>query len=217
MTLANVVDPSRAGRIGPNAVIRTAEAFAAMEGAPALKRLFASVGLDDYLAHPPVAMVDEAEVTALHKAVHAAVGDAHARTVGWIAGQRTADYLMANRIPGLAQSVMKGLPAPLASRLLASAIGNNAWTFVGGGAFAARHGRCVSFTVANCPLCRGARSDRPWCDFYAGTFERLYARLVHPQARVRETTCCARGDDACRFEIRWDRRKTRLAEPPLLN
>ncbi len=41
----------------------------------------------------------------------------------------------------------------------------------------------------------------PACDFYAATFERLYARLVHAQTRVKETHGQAMGDPACVFSI----------------
>jgi replicative DNA helicase len=46
-------------------------------------------------------------------------------------------------------------------------------------------------------------ADSPACDFYAATFERLFAVLVHARARVHEVACEACGDAECRFEIRW--------------
>jgi len=47
------------------------------------------------------------------------------------------------------------------------------------------------------------KTERPVCDYYAATFEHLFRRLVHRDASVAETHCEARGDDACRFELRW--------------
>jgi divinyl protochlorophyllide a 8-vinyl-reductase len=44
----------------------------------------------------------------------------------------------------------------------------------------------------------------PACDFYAATFGELFVTLVHPRSVVREVSCEALGDPACRFEIRWD-------------
>jgi divinyl protochlorophyllide a 8-vinyl-reductase len=61
-------------------------------------------------------------------------------------------------------------------------------------------------TVADCPLCRGAARRAPACAYYAATFERLFARLVHPRARAFETDCAASGAKLCRFEIDWRRR-----------
>jgi divinyl protochlorophyllide a 8-vinyl-reductase len=46
-------------------------------------------------------------------------------------------------------------------------------------------------------------ADEPLCDFYAGTFERLFRVLVHPDTVVTETACQATGDASCLFEARW--------------
>ena len=48
-----------------------------------------------------------------------------------------------------------------------------------------------------------AGSDAPRCEYYAGTFERLFCGIVDRRMRVVETACEARGDPACVFEIRW--------------
>lgn len=194
------------GTIGPNAVIRVIEALGALESPQAIDRIFASSRLDRYLARPPAAMIDEREVVRLHRALHRDLGDARARAVGWRAGELTADYLLRHRIPRAAQALLRLCPAPLASRLLARAIAANAWTFVGTGAFTARHGRPTVFTIRNCPIARGQHSAEPWCDFYAATFKRLYRRLVHPGARVVEAACQAQGAPACVFEITWRRK-----------
>lgn len=191
------------GRIGPNAITRVAEALSAMEGAGAVRRVFSRAGLQRYLLHVPTDMVDETHVTRLHRALVDDLGAPRAREIGRLAGQHTADYLLANRIPMLAQRVLHILPASIASRLLARAIARNAWTFAGTGTFSARHGRPTVFSIADCPICRGQTSAAPCCDFYAATFERLYIRLVHPQARVSETECQAMGAAACSFAITW--------------
>ena len=166
-------------------------------------RVFRAATLDHYLASPPAEMVGEDEVLSLHRALHAQVGGARARSIGWVAGQRTGDYLLANRIPRFVQRLLKVLPARLAARVLVAAIKRNAWTFVGTGTFSAPAGNPLVLEVTESPLCRGVRQDEPACDFYAGTFERLFSRLVHPQSRVVETACAAQGAPSCRFEVRW--------------
>ncbi|WP_423955376.1 bacteriochlorophyll 4-vinyl reductase [Bradyrhizobium sp.] len=192
----------RAGRIGPNAVTRVAEALWAVEGAHAVSRVFRAANLEPYLSDPPSQMIGEHEVASLHRALHVALGDDRARTVGWIAGQRTADYLLRHRIPFSAQIAMRSMPCGLAGRLLTAAIAGNAWTFVGTGAFSARHGRPMTFTIRNCLICRGQTSAAPCCDFYAATFERLFARLVHARTRVSVIACQATGEPACAFAIK---------------
>jgi len=201
--VAIAMQDDHVGRIGPNAVTRVAEALAAVEGAQLVARVFRAANLEPYLSNSPSQMIDEAEVTRLHRALREALGDDRARTVGWIAGQRTADYLLDHRIPHSAQIAIRCLPSGLASRQLTAAIARNAWTFVGTGTFAARHGRPMTFKIRNCPICRRQQSAGPYCDFYAATFERLFSRLVHARARVAETSCQAMGASDCTFAITW--------------
>lgn len=192
-----------AGRIGPNAIIRVAEVLPARLGAAGTQALFEAAGLAAYLRTPPQDMVDETEVARLHAVLRQQLGSTVAGQVAWQAGRRTADYLLAHRIPKPVQALLKVLPAPLAARVLLGAITRNAWTFAGSGEFSARAGRPCVLTIRDNPLCRGLVSEQPACDFYSATFERLFQVLVHPRAQAVETACEARGDAVCRFELRW--------------
>lgn len=193
----------RAGRIGPNAITRVADVLRARIGVSATSALFEHAGLAHYLLQPPQSMVDETEVQRLHGVLREDLGEAQAHAVARDAGLRTADYLLANRIPKPVQLLLKHLPARLATRVLLAAISRHAWTFAGSGRFAAQVGRPVVLTLRNNPLCRGLVSTAPSCDYYAATFERLFRTLVHPQAEIREVACEACGDVECRFEIHW--------------
>lgn len=186
-------------RIGPNAITRVAEALG-RDRSPAV---FATAGLAHYLRSPPEAMVDEREVVRLHRALRSVMGEREARRVARRAGELTGDYLLAHRIPAVAGRVLHALPAALAAPLLLAAIRRHAWTFAGSGRFTAAAGRPVTLVVEDNPLCRGAASDAPLCDYYAAAFERLFRALVHPRASVVETACEACGADACRFAARW--------------
>lgn len=188
-----------AGRIGPNAITRVAEALGPARARP----VFVHAGLAAYLERPPQAMVDEREVIALHAALRQDLGEAEARRIAADAGRRTAAYLLAHRIPAPVQVVLKRLPAALAARVLLKAISGHAWTFAGSGRFTARAGRPVVLSIANNPLCRGVTSSEPCCDYYSAVFELLFRTLVHRGAHVVETACEASGDPACVFEIRW--------------
>lgn len=191
------------GRIGPNAITRIAEAVEAFESAGTAGRLFARAGLAHHVDVPPTAMVDESDVVALHRELRGALGDRRARSVSWIAGRRTADYLLAHRIPPAAQRVLKAAPPAMASRMLLAAIGKHAWTFAGTGDFSYISGHPTVLRIENCPICRGASAAGPLCDYYAATFERLFAVLVSANASVVETACAAAGAKACTFEIIW--------------
>jgi divinyl protochlorophyllide a 8-vinyl-reductase len=202
MSAAAAAGPA-AGRIGPNAITRVAEVLPRFVGERETRAVFERARLAGYLLAPPEQMVDEAEVTRLHCALRDALGGRLAGEVARQAGQRTAEYLLAHRIPKPVQALLKWLPAPWAARLLLQAIRRHAWTFSGSGEFTARAGAPVVLTIRGNPLCRGVTSDTPACDFYAATFERLFRTLVHRNARAVEVACEARGDAECRFELRW--------------
>jgi len=203
---APVAAQGTAARIGPNAITRVAEALEA-QGA-AVAAVFADAGLGHHLVQPPEHMVDECDVIALQQALRRRLGIAEARCVSFDAGLRTGDYLLAHRIPRPAQRVLRLLPPGAASRLLLKAVGRHAWTFSGSGVFdfsprSLLRGRPVRVRIAGCPLCRDSQADTPLCDFYTGTFERLFRTLVSARTRVEEIQCQAQGADACIFEMRW--------------
>ncbi|MCG5498580.1 bacteriochlorophyll 4-vinyl reductase [Ectothiorhodospira variabilis] len=195
-------DPTVA-RIGPNSITRMAQALRHQHDEPLTTRIFEAAGLTDHLTHPPTTMVDERDVTALHRALREALSPEQAAAVSLEAGHLTGDYLLANRIPKPVQSILKLLPAGPSSRILLKAIERNAWTFTGSGQFQVSHRPNLTLTITNSPLCRDAQSAHPVCDYYAGTFQRLFQVLVHPETRVTETQCAAAGVAHCVFEVRW--------------
>lgn len=186
-------------RIGPNAVTRLAEAL----GPDLARDVFAAAGLPHRLADPPGRMVPEAEVTALHRAARALLGEAAAEAASREAGRLTARYLLAHRIPRPLQWVLQALPAGLAARVLLGAIGRHAWTFAGSGSFRVLPGRPLRLEIAHGPIARAAPADHPVCAYYAAAFETLLAALVSPRTHVVETACEAMGAPACVFELRW--------------
>jgi divinyl protochlorophyllide a 8-vinyl-reductase len=191
------------GRIGPNAITRVAEVLTLRGGPEGAHRLFKQAGLLHYLRNPPQKMVDEADVRQLHGVLRSALGVDGAADVARAAGERTAAYLLAHRIPKPLQAVLRHTPAPLAARVLLAAITRNAWTFVGSGRFSVQIGRPCVLRITGNPLCRGLVAETPACDFYAATFQSLFVALVHPDSRVTEVACEACGDAECRFEIAW--------------
>ena len=79
-----------------------------------------------------------------------------------------------------------------------AADGNN-----GSGEFGVKQWKPLQVSIRDCPLCRGAVADTPLCDFYTGTFERLFRTLVSKKTQVQEVACGAMGEPACLFEMRW--------------
>lgn len=195
-------DAAPVARIGPNAVTRMAEALREDVGIAETARLFAAASLAHHLDAPPEHMVDEREVTALHRVVRRELGLERAASVARDAGRRTGDYLLAVRIPKPAQRILRILPRRLASHVLLTAIGRHAWTFAGSGEFRAEAAWPARIVIFDSPLCRGARADIPLCDYYAATFERIYRALIDRDAVATEIACAGRGDPACVFEVR---------------
>jgi len=190
-------------RIGPNAILRVAEALIDRVGPMAAQQLFARSGLMHHLLHPPRAMVDELDVAWLHRQLRTDLDPNLSRDVLWDAGTRTGDYLLEHRIPRPAQFVLRRLPTPLAARVLAQAIAKHAWTFAGSGAFRYSPGRPFVLSIRHGPLCGPICASTPTCHYYCATFERIFRALVSRHARVTEVACEAAGGDACVFEVAW--------------
>jgi divinyl protochlorophyllide a 8-vinyl-reductase len=189
-----------AARIGPNAIIQLGDAIVAQLGGAARDDLFHAAGLGRYLTALPTSMVDEKEVIALHRALRSSLQSVRYRAIAWDAGLRTGDYILAHRIPKLAQWLLRRLPASLAAKTLTMAIAKHSWTFAGSGTFRARSTRPLVLEIEASPLCRGEHAAAPLCDYYAGTFTRLYGTLVDPRLTFSETTCASVAGTQCRFE-----------------
>src|SRR6056297_836771 len=146
------------GRIGPNAVLQLLPVLDAAEPGLAV-RMLAAAGLDG----PPsdAGLMDEGPAAALHRTVRRARPDADALLAR--AGRGTADYILAHRIPGPAQAMLRALPGPVAAPLLARAIARHAWTFAGSGRFRIAGRAPPVFELAGNPLIAGEAAEAPLC------------------------------------------------------
>jgi divinyl protochlorophyllide a 8-vinyl-reductase len=192
--------PSTEARIGPNAVIQLGETMLAHGRRALAREVYLAAGHPDWLATPPAGMLPEAAVAEFHGALRRLLPGAEADVVAAEAGRRTGDYVLAHRIPRPVRMTLRLLPPPLASRLLLDAIEAHAWTFAGSGRLTCRPGLPAVVEIAGNPLAGPAG-----CVWHTAVFERLFQRLVHERAGVRETSCCGRGEASCRFEISWPR------------
>jgi divinyl protochlorophyllide a 8-vinyl-reductase len=120
-------------------------------------------------------MIPEIHALRLHRwlSLHEPIG---CYVIAEEAGSRTADYIIANRIPKPAVWLLRHLPALLAAPLLMAAIRKHAWTFVGAGVFAPAG--AWAFTIDR----TAAEDTIPLPDslfhWYAAVFTRLYRELV---------------------------------------
>jgi len=186
-----------AGRIGPNAILQLADVLERRWGGDRLSAVLAEAGVSR--PPPDAGMLPEADCAAVHQAVRRLLPGPEGLLEE--AGLATGDYILAHRIPKVAQAVLRLLPGNLAAPVLTRAIARHSWTFAGTGEFRVEGARPLLVSVARNPLVAGWRADTPQCIWHVAVFRRLYGRLVWPGVAVREVACCACGDPACRFEI----------------
>lgn len=187
-----------AARIGPNAVLQLLPVLERAGGRDLRDHMLASAG---FFGVPDAeAMIDERAVARLHRTLRAEVPDL-APSLLWVAGRRTADYILANRIPSGAQALLRALPPRLAAPLLTRAIARHAWTFAGSGRFSVNSHRPLTLEIAGNPVVCGERAAAPICHWHMAVFERLFTTLVDGGLVCEEVACCAAGAPACRFVI----------------
>ncbi|MBN2906390.1 MAG: bacteriochlorophyll 4-vinyl reductase [Rhodobacteraceae bacterium] len=187
-----------AGRIGPNAVLQLLPVLEAAGGAALRDEMLEAAGLTE----PPsdAGLMDEGPAAAMHRALRRRLPD-RAPALLREAGARTGDYILAHRIPPLAQKVLKALPAALAAPVLAKAIAKHSWTFAGSGQFRVVSTRPLVFELTDNPLIRGEGAPHPICGWHEAVFDQLFQTLVDKRLTTRETKCTASGAAVCRFEI----------------
>ncbi len=191
------------GQIGPNAIIQTTAALRARVGdTQALAMVQQATGRT--FDTMPEQMVHETEVLALVRALHQQLDAQTFEAVLRDAGERTAQYLMAHRIPRPVQILTRVLPASVALHILMQGILRHSWTFAGTAhVHLARMRNAPSRLVMHhCPMCRGLHSPAPLCHFYAATLQSLLTELVSANACVTELTCEATGAESCEFILR---------------
>ena len=184
-------------RIGPNAILQLVPVLDRAIGERARKGLFVEAGVA--LPPPDAGMLPQAQVIRLHRAVGFWLPSLVPELMAE-AGAATGDYILANRIPVLAQRAIRLMPAPLAARVLANAIARHAWTFAGSGEFRVERFGPLTVSIRANPLA-AETAQNPACHWHSAAFQRLFSALVWKRTKVAETHCCATGHDHCRFEI----------------
>lgn len=184
--------------IGPNAVLKAVEVMEERLGHAETRAILADAQIDRLPsgAH----MIPEIAALRLHRwlALHDPLD---AFTIAEEAGARTADYIIANRIPRAAVWVLRCLPAMLAGPLLMAAIGKHAWTFVGAGHFTPAG--AWRFTIDRTSADDAIPPPASLFHWYAAVFTRLYRCLVSADCTCRLTPEPASpgGLSAARYEI----------------
>lgn len=166
--------------IGPNAVL---QAVAVMEERLG-KAETGSILLDAQIHALPSGdhMIAEVQALRLHRwlALHEPM-DCFA--IAEEAGARTADYIIAHRIPRAAVWLLRHLPGWAAAPLLMAAIRQHAWTFVGAGVFSPQG--AWAFTIDRSRANDAMMPPDSLFHWYAAVFTRLYRQLVADDCQCR--------------------------------
>lgn len=186
-------------RIGPNSLIQTGQALAALFGDETARRIFDQAGIGHRYVDPPGTMLDEREPQRLFAVLCDTLSDQDSTRVLAEAGHRTGQYLLANRIPKPARWLLPRLPPAISARLLVRAISAHAWTFAGSGGFSGEvHGwrrPAIQLAIKANPLAT------PGCPWHGAVFERLFATLTATQVSVLHPRCQAKNNDCCEWTV----------------
>jgi divinyl protochlorophyllide a 8-vinyl-reductase len=186
-------------QIGPNSLIQTGQALAALFGDGTARRIFDRAGIGHRYADPPGTMLDEREPQRLFAVLCDTLSDEDATRVLAEAGHRTGHYLLANRIPKPARRLLPHLPTAITARLLVRAISAHAWTFAGSGRLSGEvrgwRQPIIHLAIKANPLAT------PGCPWHGAVFERLFSTLTGTRITVLHPRCQAKGNDCCKWTI----------------
>jgi divinyl protochlorophyllide a 8-vinyl-reductase len=181
---------NRAGLVGPNAVIQLAAALA--DFPDLASAVFARGGYLGLLAAPPREMIDQSIPAALFAALYAELPLAQAGQVAHRAGWLTGQYILAHRIPRLAQKVLHLLPARLGAQMLLRAIQRHAWTFAGTGICQIGRGDGAG-VLGQISLLQNPM-PMPESLWHQGVFAALFTAIISPRIQVHHTALGPRDD-----------------------
>ncbi|WP_208351825.1 bacteriochlorophyll 4-vinyl reductase [Pseudaestuariivita rosea] len=180
------------GVVGPNAVIQLGRAVEHHLGFDAAHDLFAGTGFAHLLLNPPQQMIDQAIPAALFHALWQVHPPDVAAKIAETAGLWTADYIIANRIPRFAKTLLRLAPRRLGAALLSKAIRKNAWTFAGSG-------RC--HVVGHVIEIADNLLTMPGSVWHKAVLQRLFNRLIDADIIITHNSCWRDGTPVCRFTV----------------
>ncbi|MEI6046508.1 MAG: bacteriochlorophyll 4-vinyl reductase [Chloroflexota bacterium] len=188
-------------KMGPNSIIQTVGALKEFYGTTKALEILKQGGKERLGLELPSEMTDQREFISLSQMLFRQLDIDPAMRILKRSGQRTAHYLLKNRIPKFAQVILHLLPRQLGLKLLLTAIGKNAWTFAGSGTYSFVLGKSPTITLQNCIGCLDIQASKPVCSYYAGTFETLLKNIIDTRIQVEEIKCQANGASACTFSV----------------
>jgi len=197
-------DSRPGGKIGPNSVMRTLQAVEESYGPALAGELNRRAALPSNRWN---SLIPEEWFLSVIRELRGLLPVTESEAMLRRAGALTGEYVRENRIPAVFRGLLAMLPARLAVPLLLRAFRRHAWTFAGSGRFRFEGRHPSTLVLEGSPTCRVPGGTERSGSYYEAAFETLLA-LAAPGIRVRESSCQAAGDPACRFELL-------LPSPPL--
>lgn len=182
--------------IGPNAILQAVAVMEELLGKAETRAILVDAQIHSLPSGEH--MIPEVRALRLHRwlALHAPMG---ALDIAEQAGERTADYIIAHRIPRAAAWLLRRLPASLAAPLLMAAIRQHAWTFIGAGVFTPQG--AWRFTIDRSAAGDPMMPPDSLFRWYAAVFTRLYRELVAADCTCRMIEPGAPCDPARAYRI----------------
>ncbi|MCW2277047.1 bacteriochlorophyll 4-vinyl reductase [Heliophilum fasciatum] len=190
-------------KIGPNSIIQTIRVLQEYYGREKAEQILQAGQSPWQAGKLPAEMVDEDVFLELIHLLRDQLGLDQAKLVLSKAGDYTAEYLLANRIPKPMKWLFPLMPRKMRMKILMTAIGNHAWTFAGSGRFHFHPEPKPMFIIEDCITSRDIVAETPVCSFYSATFEGLLRCLVDSRINVIEKSCRASGQEQCEFFIQF--------------
>ena len=195
---SNVLHADSEALVGPNAILQLKNPMDVLLGHGVIAQV-----LDLCRVTMPSGdrMISQSEVGRVHHMLWQLFPD-RAEAVSVVAGQGTARYIRANRIPRIARIALRLAPRAWAEKRLMHAIEDHAWTFCGSGALGGHiEDGDLHFLIRDNPLADPRAHPRHLCHWHAAVFAELFTRLLGKPYICREISCCAMGADVCHFVV----------------
>lgn len=147
--------------------------------------------------------ITQAEYARLNEAIEYRYGRGGKGVLQRIGGQMFKNTLKSQpALLSLAGSTMRLLPKFQRVRFVLTSISNALQsTDSSADAEVDEQDGTIAYVERSCAICRGRKSDKPICHIQVGELRAAIRWAVGEGYEIRETSCIAMGDEACRFEV----------------
>ncbi|HID62347.1 MAG TPA: 4-vinyl reductase [Anaerolineae bacterium] len=192
----------------PNVMLRNLlEAIAEVLGENGLKAVLNAAGLRQFIDNYPPNNVELgatfADYGAAEQAVEDVVGPKGAKMMLTRIGRATFRYALEEQpaVLGLAGVALKALPMNTRMKIVLASLAKAATKDVNQPTDIEEHDDHFLFVVSECPCRWRGKKDKPVCFVTVGVLHGALRWATGKNFKIKEVSCIAMGDDACRYRI----------------